>query len=98
MSCFRKFGMTFPCSGGGYLRLFPYGYTAYGIRQCNKDNRPAVIYVHPWEIDSGQPRVKNIHFSKKLRHYINIDKTEKRLDRLLADFEFDTCASVLGLE
>ncbi len=98
MSCFRKFGMTFPCSGGGYLRLFPYWYTVYGIRQCNKDNRPAVIYIHPWEIDPGQPRVRNISIIKKLRHYINLDKMLDRIDCLLSEFEFDTCASVLGLE
>ncbi len=98
MSCFKKFGLTFPCSGGGYLRIFPYGYTRYGIRQCHRDNRPAVIYIHPWEIDAAQPRVKDISLLKKIRHYVNLDKTEKRLERLLSEFEFTTCASVLDLK
>lgn len=96
MSCFRLFGLRLPCGGGGYLRLFPYAYTSYGIRSCNNDNRPAVIYIHPWEIDTHQPRVKNIPLIRKIRHYINIDKTEKRLDRLFSEFEFGTLASVLG--
>jgi polysaccharide deacetylase family protein (PEP-CTERM system associated) len=97
MSCFRKFGMTFPCSGGGYLRLFPYVYTAYGIRQCNREGRPAVIYLHPWEIDPDQPRVKGVAAIKRFRHYFNLDKTIVKLERLLDEFKFDTCASVLGL-
>ncbi len=97
LSCFRQFGITFPCSGGGYLRMFPYRYTAYGITRCNKDNRPAVIYIHPWEIDPNQPRMTHVPLLKKIRHYVNLDKTEGRVDRLLSEFAFDTCASILGL-
>ena len=96
MSCFRFLGVRWPCSGGGYFRFFPYAYTAYGIRSCNRESRPAVIYIHPWEIDPDQKRVKNISLQRKIRHYINLDKTEKRLDRLLSEFEFSTLASVLG--
>ena len=55
-----------------------------------------MIYIHPWEIDPGQKRIKNISLQRKIRHYINLDKTEKRLDRLLSEFEFNTLASVLG--
>jgi polysaccharide deacetylase family protein (PEP-CTERM system associated) len=97
LSCFKFAGLTLPCSGGGYFRLFPYWYTSYGIKSCNKNNRPAIIYIHPWEIDVGQPKIKNIPLLKKIRHYINIDKTEERLNRLFSEFEFDTVASVLGL-
>lgn len=97
MSCFRLLGMRWPCSGGGYLRFFPYAYTSYGIRSCNKENRPAVIYIHPWEIDPNQPRVKKVSLIKRIRHYNNLDKTEERLDRLLSEFEFGTLDSVLKL-
>lgn len=97
MSCFKFAGRALPCSGGGYFRLLPYSYTSYGIRQCNKEGRPVVFYLHPWEIDSGQPRVNNVSLTKRLRHYLNRDRTEKRLSRLLGDFEFGTVRSVLGL-
>jgi hypothetical protein len=75
----------------------PYAYTAYGIRGCNRENRPAVIYLHPWEIDPDQPRVRNIPLTKRIGNYINLDRTEERVSRLLSEFQFGTLASVLGL-
>jgi len=95
LSCFTVLGKKVPCCGGGYFRLFPYSITAYGIRRCNKENRPAVFYIHPWEIDVDQPRIKDISLTKRLRHYVNLDKTERRLHRLLTEFEFTTLSSIL---
>lgn len=97
MSCLEVFGKRFPFSGGGYFRLFPYAYTKYCMRKVNEQGRPAVFYLHPWELDPEQPRVKNLSLSRRLRHYRNIDQTELRLDRLLGDFEFTTIREVLGL-
>ena len=96
LSCFEVLGGRFPCCGGGYFRLFPYFYTRFGINQCNRNGRPVVFYLHPWEIDPDQPRVK-LPFFKKIRHYSNLAETEKRLRRLLQDFRFATIKSVLGL-
>jgi len=97
MSCLEVFGKRFPFSGGGYFRLFPYAYTKYCMQKVNEQGRPAVFYLHPWELDPEQPRVKNLSLSQRLRHYRNIDQTEPRLDRLLGDFEFTTIREVLGL-
>lgn len=97
MSCLEVFGKRFPFSGGGYFRLFPYAYTKYCMQKVNAQGRPAVFYLHPWELDPGQPRVKNLSLSQKLRHYRNIDQTELRLDKLLGDFEFTTIREVLKL-
>lgn len=97
MSCLEIFGKRFPFSGGGYFRLFPYAYTKYCMQKVNEQGRPAVFYLHPWELDSEQPRVKNLSVSRRLRHYRNIDQTEFRLDKLLGDFEFTTIREVLGL-
>ena len=97
MSCLEIMGRRFPFSGGGYFRLFPYAYTKFCMRKANDQGRPAVFYLHPWELDPGQPRVKNLSFSKRFRHYRNIDQTEKRLDQLLQDFKFTTVREVLGL-
>lgn len=78
-----------PIAGGGYFRLFPYWFTKMALRKINeKEAQPFVFYLHPWEIDSGQPRMKNASPVSKFRHYINIDKTAERFNKLLHDFEF----------
>ena len=96
MSCLEVFGRRFPFCGGGYFRLFPYGYTKYCMTKFNERGLSAVFYLHPWELDPGQPRV-NLPLTKRFRHYRNIDQTEKRLEMLLGDFQFTTVREVLGL-
>jgi polysaccharide deacetylase family protein (PEP-CTERM system associated) len=96
LSCLEVLGRRLPFSGGGYFRLFPYAYTKYCLKKCNEQGRPAVFYLHPWEVDAGQPKIE-LPFTKSFRHYHNLDKTEKRLDQLLTDFKFTTIREVLGL-
>jgi polysaccharide deacetylase family protein (PEP-CTERM system associated) len=96
MSCIDVLGMRLPVGGGGYFRLLPYEYTKRAIARCNAAGRPAVFYLHPWELDPEQPRVK-LPRSKSFRHYHNLDKTEKRLDALLGDFRFGTLREALDL-
>ena len=85
-----------PCSGGGYFRVFPYSFTRYGISKCNREKRPVVFYLHPWEVDPQQPKI-DLPPMKRFRHYYNLEKTEKRLEYLLDDFEFTTIKEVLKL-
>lgn len=87
MSVVPLFGKNIPCSGGGYFRVFPYAMTRFLLRQCNAQERPVIFYLHPWEIDPGQPRVP-MSFVKRVRHYSNLAKTLARLERLLGEFEF----------
>ncbi|HSE97544.1 MAG TPA: XrtA system polysaccharide deacetylase [Blastocatellia bacterium] len=96
MSCLELFGRRLPFSGGGYFRLFPYAYTRYCMKKVNASGRPVVFYLHPWELDAGQPRMK-LPRTKEIRHYCNLDKTERRLDALLGEFRFTTIKEVLGL-
>lgn len=96
LSCLEMFGRRLPFSGGGYFRLFPYAYTRFCLRRCNAEGRPAVFYLHPWEIDSQQPKIR-LPFTKRFRHYHNLHKTERRLDALLGEFQFTTMKEVLGL-
>ncbi|MES9927377.1 MAG: XrtA system polysaccharide deacetylase [Candidatus Thiodiazotropha sp. 6PDIVS] len=85
----------FPISGGGYFRLFPYWLSNKGLyRVNNHDNVPFIFYMHPWEIDEGQPKIKSSMLSE-FRHYNNIDKFETRLLKLIDDFEFSTVSDVL---
>lgn len=97
-STVRWAGMNFPIGGGGYFRLLPYGWTRRGIERLNEtERRPAIFYLHPWEIDPEQPRIAAGGLTQ-VRHYGNLEKTEARLRRMLSDFSFGRVVDVLELE
>ena len=82
--------VNLPMAGGGYFRLLPYWWTRWGISRVNQlERRPAIFYLHPWEIDPEQPRLPASRLGR-FRHYRNIHRTENRLHQLLKDFRFDT--------
>jgi polysaccharide deacetylase family protein (PEP-CTERM system associated) len=85
----RAFGRNLPAGGGGYFRFAPYGVSRWAIRRFNREEqRPAVFYMHPWEIDPAQPRISGITAKTRFRHYVNLHRTEDRLCRLLQDFRW----------
>lgn len=87
-STVRLAGRNWPVAGGGYFRLLPYRLTRLAIRRLNRRERlPAMVYVHPWEIDPEQPRLPAGR-GARFRQYTNLSRTESRLRRLLADFRF----------
>jgi polysaccharide deacetylase family protein (PEP-CTERM system associated) len=95
-STVRWAGMNFPMGGGGYFRLLPYGWTRLGIERLNDtEQRPAIFYLHPWEIDPGQPRIPTSGLTQ-VRHYRNLAKTETRLRRMLREFRFGRVSDVLA--
>ena len=96
LSVVRLLGRRIPCAGGGYFRLYPYFLTRYLIRRINREGRAAIFYLHPWELDPGQPRQK-LPWLKAFRHYNSLSRTEARLRRLCEDFEFTTIREVVGL-
>lgn len=95
-STVRYGGLNLPVAGGGYFRILPYAWTRWGIRRINThEGRPAIFYLHPWEIDPSQPRIR-AGFVSRFRHYRNLEKTEPRLRRLLRDFHFSTVGRLLA--
>ena len=80
-------GIQLPIAAGGYFRLFPYSASRVFLRQLEKAGTQLVMYLHPWEIDPDQPRMDGPLISK-FRHYLNLKKTEQRLQYLLRDFAF----------
>jgi polysaccharide deacetylase family protein (PEP-CTERM system associated) len=95
-STVRHFGKNLPIGGGGYFRLLPYGWTRRGIRHVNTvEGKPVIFYLHPWEIDSEQPRLEASALSR-FRHYRNLAATEPRLRQLLAEFRFGPISSILS--
>lgn len=91
------FGMRFPCGGGGYFRLLPYAWTKWGINQVNmSEQRPAIFYLHPWEVDHAQPRMSGLDARTRFRHYVNLKSTEKKLVRLISDFQWTTVHDIVS--
>lgn len=94
----RVRGRNFPAGGGGYFRLLPYALSRAAIRRVNRaDRQPAIFYLHPWEIDPGQPRVPGIPLRTRIRHYVHLDTNEGKLQRLLRDFRWDRMDRVFSL-
>jgi polysaccharide deacetylase family protein (PEP-CTERM system associated) len=88
-------GRRSPLGGGAYFRILPYWYTRWGIGYINKtEGRPACVYLHPWELDSEQPRI-NAGLAARARHYMGLRGTESKFRRLLRDFEFQSLGSVI---
>ncbi|MGE5304036.1 MAG: XrtA system polysaccharide deacetylase [Alphaproteobacteria bacterium] len=85
-STLRLCGVNVPVAGGGYLRLFPYALTAWAIRRINQvERQPAMVYLHPWELDLDQPRIV-APWRSRFRHYQNLRTTEGKCARLLEEF------------
>ena len=91
------FGLLLPAGGGAYFRLLPYRVVQAALRQCERRNVPGTFYIHPWELDPGQPRFA-VSWLTRMRHYGGLRRTAQRLDRLLTDFQFtavrDTVATL----
>lgn len=88
VSTVRLAGRNWPVGGGGYFRLFPLWLTRRAIRRINAEGHPAILYLHPWEFDPGQPRIQGIDRLARFRHYHALDQTEGRLRSLLREFRF----------
>ncbi|MBF0108215.1 MAG: DUF3473 domain-containing protein [Magnetococcales bacterium] len=79
-----------PCGGGGYFRLYPLFVSSWALRRLNVvEGRSAVFYLHPWELDPGQPRLPGLPMKVRLRHYLHLGRVESRLQRLLSQFSWD---------
>jgi polysaccharide deacetylase family protein (PEP-CTERM system associated) len=86
----RVMNTNLPAGGGGYFRLLPYRVSRWSLARINDvERRPAVFYVHPWELDDEQPRVAGVSAKTRFRHYLNLGRTAPRLARLVRDFRWD---------
>jgi len=91
----RKNNKNIGIGGGGYFRLYPYFLSQKRIKQFHiEEKQPYSFYFHPWEIDPNQPRVNGASFKSKIRHYINLNRMEGKIERLLKDFDWSTMKNV----
>lgn len=88
--------LRLPIAGGGYFRLFPYRFTEWALATINqREQQPFIFYLHPWEVDPGQPKITTAGWKSRFRHYNNLEKTESRLERLLQRFRFGPISSAV---
>ena len=88
LTSLNVFGYRLPVAGGGYFRLFPFWFVNWALKRINATTgRPFLFYIHPWEVDTEQPKIE-AGFKSSFRHYNNLDKCEARLNKLLNNFPF----------
>jgi polysaccharide deacetylase family protein (PEP-CTERM system associated) len=96
VSTVRLGGRNWPVAGGGYFRLFPLWVTRQAIARINAEGQPAIVYLHPWELDPSEPRLPQASMLSSLRHRLNVGRTEDRLRRLLAEGDFGPLRDVFA--
>ena len=94
----RLRGRIVAAGGGGFFRLFPYGFSRWAIRQVNAEQRPAIFYFHPGEIAPAQPRVAEAPLKSKIRHYARLGAMEGKLGRVIGDFRWGRVDAVAAAE
>lgn len=95
ISTLRIGSINLPVSGGGYFRILPYFATRLALKSLEREGKPFVFYIHPWELNPQTPRVRNTSFLSTFRTYTGISRSYAKFCRLLKDFEFTTVRNVL---
>jgi polysaccharide deacetylase family protein (PEP-CTERM system associated) len=91
-----RFGnKNLPCGGGGFFRFYPYALSKWAFNRVNnQEQQSGIFYFHPWEIDPDQPRQSGLNLKTRIRHYLNLQRMENRINQLLTDFKWDTMENV----
>jgi polysaccharide deacetylase family protein (PEP-CTERM system associated) len=92
-------GRRISCAGGGHFRILPYRWSRWCFgRLHEEDDRTGVFYLHPWEIDPGQPRIPGLPPRSRFRHYTGQGRMETKLARLLGELSWDRLDRAVDLE
>ncbi len=89
-------GVKIPIAGGFYLRTLPYWFIRWGMKRIHGEGQPAIMYVHPWELDLDQPRIR-VTPRERITHYHGRASLERKLHRLLQEFQFAPLKDLLGI-
>ena len=85
---------NFAVAGGAYLRFLPYRFLQKAVKSLNEKGIPANSYLHVWEIDPDQPKLK-IPFKRHISHYWGLGTAQEKFEKLLADFQFVPISKVI---
>jgi polysaccharide deacetylase family protein (PEP-CTERM system associated) len=95
-STVRVLGRNFPGPGGGYLRILPLRYSLWALRRiAEREVKPASVYLHPWEVDPDQPRIR-AGLRSRFRHYTGLERTAPRLASIFDRFRFAPMGEVIA--
>jgi polysaccharide deacetylase family protein (PEP-CTERM system associated) len=86
--------LRLPLAGGAYLRFMPPALFRWGVRRLIEAGEPTVLYLHPWEIDAGQPRQK-VSWRVRVNHYHHLDRMLGRVRALIEAHAFAPMGDVL---
>lgn len=89
-------GKKWPIAGGFYNRVLPYQVIRHGIRQVNEQGQPAIIYIHPWELDTGQ-EYGRVTIRERITHYHGRRGLEKKIVQMLSEFDFSALEDLMPL-
>jgi polysaccharide deacetylase family protein (PEP-CTERM system associated) len=98
VSCLKVRSTSVPWGGGAYFRLIPYPVFRHGVSRVLRTQRSYVFYIHPWELDPDQPRVRGVSRNYRFRHYVGLARCERRFASLLGDFRWSTMTELLEAE
>ncbi len=96
ISTIKLGNLNLPVAGGGYFRLFPYKLTKLGLKSVEREGKPFIFYIHPWEFNPDSLKVAGLSALSSFRTYINLSRTQGRFRKLISDFSFTTASNVLA--
>jgi polysaccharide deacetylase family protein (PEP-CTERM system associated) len=92
----RLAGVNLPAAGGAWFRVFPYGLVRRALLECETRGVPGTFYIHPWELDPGQPTLLQAPRVDRLKHETGLKRVAARLRRLLGEFRFGPIARTVA--
>jgi hypothetical protein len=87
-------GQNVPIGGGWAMRMSTPLTVLKEIERTNRSGQPAMLFVHPWELDPDPPRVK-LPLGHQFAHYFRLRGFVRRLDEILAQASFGSIAQVI---
>lgn len=93
LTTLTTFGLSLPAAGGNYLRQLPAALVAHAVRQYERDETSAMLYVHPWEVDADQPRLP-VPAITRMRHYRGLRSMQSKLETILGHHAFGSVRNV----
>ncbi len=80
----KFFGKSMVYTGGGYFRLFPYRMIKYYAKKS-----PYIMsYLHPRDMDAGQPMIADLPIARKFRSYVGLKHAAAKFEKWITDFTF----------
>lgn len=91
----RRAGQNIPFGGGWGLRMSQPRSVLRELEARNRAGSPAVLWIHPWELDDDPPRVR-LPWRQWVAHYFRLAGFRSRLEEILRGAPFVPLGQVIG--